>query len=133
MAVTVQIQTYRAVKDRETTSVESEPAELLGAVTQMSTTNSIQEHVRKEKTSIHNRLKSIQEDSIFVKSVSKTYAHLKVVANQRCGSWYVDPEDESTGKEWVYFKSTDGHHGRWEFSLRRANLHLLPSIDAIGG
>jgi tRNA A64-2'-O-ribosylphosphate transferase len=28
----------------------------------------------------------------------------------------------------VYFKSTDGHYGQWDFSLKRMNLHILPTI-----
>jgi tRNA A64-2'-O-ribosylphosphate transferase len=36
-------------------------------------------------------------------------------------------------KEPVYFKSTDGHFGKWAFNLRRANLHLLDAIIQCGG
>lgn len=65
------------------------------------------------------------------------------VANLRCGAWYVQPEFVSSTlsivtsivmtlskvqKEPVYFKSTDGHFGKWAFNLRRANLHLLDAI-----
>ncbi|KAF8318396.1 initiator tRNA phosphoribosyl transferase [Clavulina sp. PMI_390] len=94
---------------------------------------SLIEEIRKEKTSTHNRLHSIDEDARFVKLVSEAYPKLPVIANQRCGAWYVDPDDSHTSHEWAYFKSTDGHHGRWTFSLRRANLHLLPVIDRSSG
>jgi tRNA A64-2'-O-ribosylphosphate transferase len=30
--------------------------------------------------------------------------------------------------ETVYFKSTDGHYGKWDFSLKRTNLHILSLI-----
>ncbi|KAI9321845.1 tRNA A64-2'-O-ribosylphosphate transferase [Dichotomocladium elegans] len=33
----------------------------------------------------------------------------------------------------VYFKSTDGHMGQWDFNLRRSNLHLIDIISAHGG
>lgn len=33
----------------------------------------------------------------------------------------------------AYFKSTDGHTSQWSFNLRRANIHLLPSIISHGG
>ncbi|KAG8815167.1 hypothetical protein FRC17_000837, partial [Serendipita sp. 399] len=54
-----------------------------------------------------------------------------IEANQRCGAWYTDPKRARS--EFVYFKSTDGHYGVWDFNLRRANLHLLPIIQAYGG
>ncbi|KAG5458104.1 MAG: hypothetical protein BJ554DRAFT_1743, partial [Olpidium bornovanus] len=36
-------------------------------------------------------------------------------------------------KDSVYFKSTDGHTGVWDFSLRRSNLHLLDTVAKHGG
>ncbi len=39
---------------------------------------------------------------------------------------YVQPPCGTT-----YFKSTDGHYGKWAFSLRRLNLHL--AIAAVKG
>ena len=33
----------------------------------------------------------------------------------------------------MYFKSTDGHHGQWAFSLRRLNLQLLKVLGEYGG
>ncbi|KAG8838102.1 hypothetical protein FRB91_007786, partial [Serendipita sp. 411] len=54
-----------------------------------------------------------------------------IEANQRCGAWYADPT--RARPEFVYFKSTDGHYGIWDFNLRRANLHLLPIIQASKG
>ncbi len=33
----------------------------------------------------------------------------------------------------TYFKSTDGHYGKWAFSLRRLNLHLALAAASSGG
>ena len=50
-----------------------------------------------------------------------------VVANQRCGSWYVMPSSFSPTSS-CYFKSTDGHVGTWNISLKRLNLSLINTI-----
>jgi len=85
--------------------------------------------LKRSALSIHNRLTSILSDSQFVASVSAAYG-LPLVANERCGSWYI-PLDQKT--EGVYFKSTDGHMGEWGFSLRRLNLQLLDVVQKYGG
>jgi tRNA A64-2'-O-ribosylphosphate transferase len=51
-----------------------------------------------------------------------------LVANERCGSWYLSPPHPS-----CYFKSTDGHVGTWNMSLKRLNLPLLTSLNQHGG
>ena len=79
--------------------------------------------------SLLHRLESIIFDAEYV-SRCASYLQLPVVANQRCGSWYV-PLDLLA--EACYFKSTDGHINKWAFSHRRLNLHLLPLIEAKGG
>jgi tRNA A64-2'-O-ribosylphosphate transferase len=79
--------------------------------------------------SITNRLNSITKDSEFVTSVAASY-NLPLVANERCGSWYI-PLDLKVSS--VYFKSTDGHMGEWAFSLRRLNLQLLDVVNQYGG
>ncbi len=71
--------------------------------------------LRRSTLSIQNRLASIQDDSDFVQQVAAEY-NLPLVANERCGSWYIPPEKKSGSG---YFKSTDGHSGQWSFSLRR--------------
>lgn len=61
-----------------------------------------------------------------------------MVANERCGGWYIPPSlkvrdgkgRSGSGSGSVYFKSTDGHYGQWGFSLRRVNLGGW--IDAMG-
>ncbi|KIV91377.1 hypothetical protein PV10_05921 [Exophiala mesophila] len=85
--------------------------------------------IKKSTLSVRNRLTSIVIDAKFVKSVSDFY-RLPLVANERCGSWYIDPRDKAGS---AYFKSTDGHHGIWSFSLRRLNLQLLPILGQHGG
>jgi tRNA A64-2'-O-ribosylphosphate transferase len=85
--------------------------------------------LKRSALSIHNRLTSIISDSEFVASVSEAY-RLPLVANERCGSWYIPLERKVEG---VYFKSTDGHMSQWGFSLRRLNLQLLDVVQNHGG
>ncbi len=49
-------------------------------------------------------------------------------ANLRNGLWYA-PRFDGTG----YFKSTDGHVFKWEFSLPRLNLQVAAAAAAAGG
>ena len=81
------------------------------------------------KLSFEDRIKSIRQDVDYVRQFSNA-CDLPVVANKRCGSWYVPP-DVLSG--FCYFKSTDGHTGQWAFNHRRLNLHLLPLIERRGG
>ena len=85
--------------------------------------------LKRSALSTHNRLTSIGFDAAFVASVSKAYG-LPLVANERCGSWYIPP-DQKAGS--VYFKSTDGHDNEWKFSVRRLNLQVLDLIGSRGG
>ncbi|KAJ5966398.1 hypothetical protein N7481_013112 [Penicillium waksmanii] len=85
--------------------------------------------LRRSALSVSNRLKSIETDAEFVREVAEHYG-LPLVANERCGSWYIDPETKSGS---AYFKSTDGHSGQWDFSFRRLNLQLLPLARENGG
>jgi tRNA A64-2'-O-ribosylphosphate transferase len=85
--------------------------------------------LRRSALSVHNRLTSIAADSAFALSVSRAYA-LPLVANERCGSWYIPPAVKHGS---VYFKSTDGHAGEWAFSLRRLNLQVLDVVRERGG
>ncbi|KAK6496213.1 hypothetical protein TWF481_002237 [Arthrobotrys musiformis] len=92
--------------------------------------NAISNTIRKStRLSISNRLHSINSDSTFVQSVASTL-DLPIVANERCGSWYVPPSQKEGS---CYFKSTDGHFGCWSFSLRRLNLGILELIGQRGG
>lgn len=81
--------------------------------------------LRKEQHSVKARLQSIIYDHRYV----STYAGECLVANERCGLWYIDPEELTHS---AYFKSTDGHTGEWKFSMRRLNFHLLPLLNEHG-
>jgi tRNA A64-2'-O-ribosylphosphate transferase len=85
--------------------------------------------LKRSALSIHNRLRSIEEDAAFARKVQQAY-NRPLIANERCGSWYIHP-DEKGGS--AYFKSTDGHTGVWKFSSRRLNLHLLEIIGKNDG
>jgi tRNA A64-2'-O-ribosylphosphate transferase len=85
--------------------------------------------IKRHTLSIRNRLQSILEDAAFVEQVSCAYRR-PVIANERCGSWYIDPNNKDGS---AYFKSTDGHTGVWSFSTRRLNIHLLGLIGKHDG
>ncbi|KAF7957994.1 hypothetical protein EAE96_003561 [Botrytis aclada] len=85
--------------------------------------------IKRSTLSIHNRLRSILEDAEFAQTVADAY-NRPLIANERCGSWYIDPSKKGGS---AYFKSTDGHTGVWKFSSRRLNLHLLEIIGAHDG
>ncbi|KAJ1822324.1 tRNA A64-2'-O-ribosylphosphate transferase [Coemansia sp. RSA 2598] len=91
----------------------------------------ISNQLRKEARSMYNRLRSIEDDSQFVRQVSELLPNYPVLANERCGLWYVDPLISHAQS--VYFKSTDGHNRNWKFSLRRANTHLFDVLRMHGG
>jgi tRNA A64-2'-O-ribosylphosphate transferase len=71
-----------------------------------------------------NRLKSIFYDA---ESVSKTFSNwpdIEIIANLRAGKWYCSDPSVKT----CYFKSTDGHNGKWDFNTRRLNIPLLETL-----
>lgn len=86
--------------------------------------------LRRSALTVTNRLRSIEADARFVAETAEHYAGLPLIANERCGSWYIDPTDKAGS---AYFKSTDGHTGVWEFSFRRLNLHILQLAGQHGG
>ena len=85
--------------------------------------------LKRSTLSIRNRLQSIQKDADFAQRVADAYGR-PLVANERCGSWYIHPKHKSGS---AYFKSTDGHTGVWKLSTRRLNLHLLEIIGQNDG
>ncbi|KAI9844344.1 MAG: hypothetical protein M1837_005648 [Sclerophora amabilis] len=85
--------------------------------------------IKRSTLSISNRLHSISHDAEFVESVA-TSSQRPLVANERCGSWYIPPRRKQGS---CYFKSTDGHTGEWNFNLRRLNLHLLDLVGTADG
>lgn len=91
--------------------------------------NRILGDLKRANFTITNRLRSIQEDADFVESVADALKR-PLVANERCGSWYIQPQRKAAS---AYFKSTDGHTGQWRFSTRRLNLHLLSVVEKEDG
>ncbi|KAL8994607.1 MAG: hypothetical protein Q9169_005469 [Polycauliona sp. 2 TL-2023] len=85
--------------------------------------------LKQSTLSVTNRLSSIHHDSLFVQQIADHYK-LPVIANERCGSWYI-PLERKAGS--AYFKSTDGHQGQWSFSTRRLNLQVLDLAGQHGG
>ncbi|WPH00809.1 tRNA a64-2'-o-ribosylphosphate transferase [Acrodontium crateriforme] len=85
--------------------------------------------LKRSNLKISNRLQSIAQDALFVQDIAALY-QLPLVANERCGSWYIRP-DVKIGS--AYFKSTDGHFGQWGVSLRRLNLGVLEIAGQNGG
>ncbi|KAL8796508.1 MAG: hypothetical protein Q9195_001182 [Heterodermia aff. obscurata] len=97
-----------------------------------STSNSLSStlsSLHRSSNSCSNRLASIAHDSSFVCDLHSLF-HLPLIANERCGSWYIPPAVKTAS---AYFKSTDGHTGQWAFSCRRLNLHLLDYIGKHNG
>ena len=88
----------------------------------------IVQELKREQNSTYNCLLSILDDSRFVKEIASLYPTLPVVANLRCGLWYV-PDARHT----CYFKSTDGHEGKWSFSTTRLNLDVAQLCHVHGG
>ncbi|CAN3373564.1 hypothetical protein DIURU_000626 [Diutina rugosa] len=86
---------------------------------------SVVSELRKESLSLRNRLQSVVYDSKYVASLELA---VPLIANERCGLWYV-PHPDGT----CYFKSTDGHNEVWNFSQRRLNLQLFDHLKKSGG
>ena len=77
-----------------------------------------------------NRLCSAAEDAAWAGSLARRapLAGLPVLATLRCGAWYVAQPDGT-----CHFKSTDGHHGRWDVPLARLNLPAARLAARHGG
>eukprot|EP01062_Namystynia_karyoxenos_P037285 TRINITY_DN27156_c1_g1_i2.p1 TRINITY_DN27156_c1_g1~~TRINITY_DN27156_c1_g1_i2.p1 ORF type:complete len:521 (+),score=107.15 TRINITY_DN27156_c1_g1_i2:57-1565(+) len=83
--------------------------------------------LRRQEGELLYRLRSIHADSQWLRAALRSFRGadgdpLPVVANLRCGVWYLPPEDFAAT---CHFKSTDGHYGQWAFSLSRPNVALL--------
>jgi tRNA A64-2'-O-ribosylphosphate transferase len=82
--------------------------------------------------SARNRLMSICYDvDKFCRPIISTtpcLRNLPIIANERCGLWYAHPL-MSVGSATCCFKSTDGHYGSWNFSLKRLNLNVIRTIS----
>ncbi|KAH6611315.1 trna a64-2 -o-ribosylphosphate transferase [Trichoderma cornu-damae] len=106
--------------------------------------SSLLNQLRRSTLTPRNRLESIRSDAAFVAQVAaafptfardaesgrRTRKRRPLVANERCGSWYIPPADKDGS---AYFKSTDGHERAWRFSTRRLNLHLVGAIEENDG
>lgn len=110
--------------------------------------SSLLTQLRRSTLTPHNRLKSIHADAAYVAQVASAFSSgsqqshdldsgkkrkrkgRPLVANERCGSWYIPPENKDGS---AYFKSTDGHERAWKFSTRRLNLHLIDLIEENDG
>lgn len=90
--------------------------------------NRVLRELKRQEHSLFNCIASIVADAAFVAEMTQSQPTLPVVANLRCGAWYV-PDPEAT----CYFKSTDGHSGAWAFSLTRLNWHMALLAANRGG
>ena len=83
------------------------------------------------KRDLRSHLLSIMVDSAVVDEVFDFLEPLGMpcIANLRNGLWY--SERRFHGE--CYFKSTDGHHGQWNFSIARLNLTLAKLVIDKGG
>lgn len=94
----------------------------------LNSVNQVLRQLKKEESSLFNCVCSVSSDATFIDEVAKLHSDIPVVANLRCGLWYVrDP------KETCYFKSTDGHNGNWAFSTTRLNMHVAEAAGAQNG
>ncbi|KAJ5382439.1 Initiator tRNA phosphoribosyl transferase [Penicillium concentricum] len=76
--------------------------------------------------SVANRLQSIKTDATFAQEVADHYG-LPLVANERCGSWYIPPMAKAGS---AYFKSTDGHTGQGKACI---TIYLTRTNDIFVG
>ncbi|OAA43559.1 tRNA a64-2'-o-ribosylphosphate transferase [Beauveria brongniartii RCEF 3172] len=99
--------------------------------------------LKRTTLTMHNRLRSIRTDAEFVARAASAFGGPReaedaapcntrrpLIANERCGSWYVRPENKGGS---AYFKSTDGHERAWKFSTRRLNLHIVELAEKHDG
>lgn len=78
---------------------------------------------------IIKRLKSIDIDRMFVVRELSKIPDITIFANERCGNWYCYGHYIGT----CYFKSTDGHRGKWTFNDRRLNIDAALEAFNKGG
>jgi tRNA A64-2'-O-ribosylphosphate transferase len=102
---------------------------------------------RKQACRARHRLLSIYKDTRSLKerlclvlaslSSSNIIEGWPWIANKQCGSWYLPlPPDDglmSSISPQCYFKSTDGHVGTYNVSLKRLNLTLVKVLHQHGG
>ncbi|BAF19766.1 tRNA A64-2'-O-ribosylphosphate transferase isoform X1 [Oryza sativa Japonica Group] len=86
--------------------------------------------IKRRESTLYNALRSVADDAAFVAEIAALWPALPLVANLRCGLWYLPPRAVAAT---CYFKSTDGHAGNWAFSTARLNLHLALLAGERGG
>ncbi|AET39651.1 tRNA A64-2'-O-ribosylphosphate transferase Ecym_4623 [Eremothecium cymbalariae DBVPG len=97
----------------------------------LDTLKQIKKEIRRDCTSLRNRLQSVFYDSKFIANeVLPMFPNYPLVPNERCGLWYCNP---GKYEQTCYFKSTDGHTNQWDFSTRRLNFHILSKMAEAGG
>lgn len=90
--------------------------------------NRVLRQLKKEENSLFNCACSVSSDATFIDEVSHLHSALPVIANLRCGLWYIrNPQNT------CYFKSTDGHSGNWAFSTTRLNMHVAETAASRNG
>ncbi|POW07060.1 hypothetical protein PSTT_08528 [Puccinia striiformis] len=117
--------------DRATSVMNEEPDQLLfSSEGYRNTSKEDLKAINKQHRDAYDRLRSTSEGSEFVTNMVGPYNRpLPVIANLRCGAWYINPHETKVNCT-AYFKSTDGHDGQWQFSLRRRVPHLLsPTVS----
>ncbi|KOS21295.1 Uncharacterized protein ESCO_006699 [Escovopsis weberi] len=117
-------------QDQEDTAVLGADLAALSLQTQDPSLSQLLSSLRRRTLAPHNRLSSIVADARFVDRVAAAFPTRPVVANERCGSWYVRAGRKAAS---AYFKSTDGHERAWKFSTRRLNLHLVAMAEENDG
>lgn len=125
-------------------------SDILFSSDQQMSMSALMSGLKRTTLTVHNRLRSIQSDAAFVARAAgalggprdataegcssaddgKAPAARPLIANERCGSWYVRPEKKGGS---AYFKSTDGHERAWKFSTRRLNLHIVELAEKHDG
>lgn len=114
-------------------------SEIIFSNAQQPTMSALLSGLRRTTLTIHNRLTSIKADAEFVARAAQAFgptvesrkdSKRPLVANERCGSWYVPPNVKGGS---AYFKSTDGHERAWKFSTRRLNLHIVEMAEQDDG
>ncbi|OAA72534.1 tRNA a64-2'-o-ribosylphosphate transferase [Cordyceps fumosorosea ARSEF 2679] len=122
-------------------------SDILFSSNQQMSMSALMSGLKRTTLTVHNRLRSIQADAEFVARAASAFGgagrvegggsatetkgfRRPLIANERCGSWYVPPETKGGS---AYFKSTDGHERAWKFSTRRLNLHIVELAEKHDG
>ncbi|KAL3137186.1 hypothetical protein ABBQ32_006750 [Trebouxia sp. C0010 RCD-2024] len=94
----------------------------------LNSVNRVLRQLKKEESSLFNCACSVSSDAGFIDEVCQLHSTVPIIANLRCGLWYVrNPQNT------CYFKSTDGHNGNWAFSTTRLNMHVAEAAASSSG